>query len=157
MTLKNTTLNKDALAGEFEYFGKEFTSGMSDFINDISLATKLNEYFHTVSQVRLDKLSDVNSGEILLDFDDETARSIIAVYNYIHDSFKTQFSVIVKNEKDARQALGRVKKKRVPVSLLGLGKSPKYTSCEIPSILNAEVLMLNPSGSFTWNLLPNPI
>lgn len=109
--IKNASLNKDALAKEFEYFGKEFTSGMSDFINDISLATKLNEYFYTVSQVRLDKLSDVNSGEILLDFDDETARSIISVYNYIHDSFKTQFSVIVKNEKDARQALGRVKKK----------------------------------------------
>ena len=41
---------------------------------------------------------------LLLDFDEVTTRSIIATYDYIKNSFKTQFEHIVKKEKDTRQA-----------------------------------------------------
>ena len=64
-----------------------------------------------LADARLNKLKDVSSDEILLDFDDETARSIIATYSYIQDSFKKQFEGIVKREKEIRQAVGRVQKK----------------------------------------------
>ena len=111
MKIKNASLDKDALAKEFESFGNEFTSGVSDLVKDKSVATQMSKYFEQLAKARLDKLSSVNSDEILLDFDDETARSIIATYSYIQDSFKIQFEGIVKREKYIRQAVGRVQKK----------------------------------------------
>jgi DNA sulfur modification protein DndD len=69
-------------------------------------------------EVALKKLIDVRgtskelvSGEILLDFDEASTRSILATYDYIKNSFKDQFELIVKNEKDVRQHLRRVKRK----------------------------------------------
>lgn len=68
--------------------------------------------------VALKKLIDVRgtgkelvSSEILLDFDEASTRSIFATYDYIKNSFKNQFEIIVKNEKDVRQHLRRVKRK----------------------------------------------
>lgn len=111
MKIKNAAIDKEALAIEYDAFGNDFSSGVADFIQDKSLAAQMSKYFSQLAKARLDKLNDVNSDEILLDFDDETSRSIIATYNYIQDSFKKQFEVIVKNEKDTRQALGRINKK----------------------------------------------
>jgi DNA sulfur modification protein DndD len=53
----------------------------------------------------------VVAGSILLDFDEATTRSILATYDYIKNSFKSQFEQIIKNEKDVRQHLGRVNRK----------------------------------------------
>ncbi|MFT4602410.1 MAG: DNA sulfur modification protein DndD [Arenicella sp.] len=111
MKLKNASLNKEALAQEFNVFGKEFSLGVSDLVKDKTVAVQMSKYFNQLAKARLDQLSEDHSDEILLDFDDETARSIIGTYNYIQDSFKTQFEAIVKREKNARQHLGRVKKK----------------------------------------------
>jgi DNA sulfur modification protein DndD len=111
MKIKNASLDKEALALEYNEFGSEFTAGISELITDKSLLSQMNKYFARLAETRLSKLNGVSSDEILLDFDDETARSIIATYNYIQDSFKIQFEGIVKNEKDLRQALGRVQKK----------------------------------------------
>lgn len=111
MKIKNASLDKEALTKEFEAFGSEFTSGVSYFVKDKSVAAEMSKYFEQLAKARLDKLSDVNSDEILLDFDDETARSIIATYSYIQDSFKKQFEGIVKREKDVRQALSRINRK----------------------------------------------
>jgi len=111
MKIKNASLDKEALAVEFDAFGTEFSSGVTELIEDKSLAAQMNKYFSKLAKARLEKLNDVNSDEILLDFDDETARSIIATYNYIQDSFKKQFEGIVKNEKNVRQAIGRINKK----------------------------------------------
>ena len=111
MKIKSASLDKEALTKEFEAFGSEFTSGVSYFVKDKSVAAEMSKYFEQLAKARLDKLSDVNSDEILLDFDDETARSIIATYSYIQDSFKKQFEGIVKREKDVRQALSRINRK----------------------------------------------
>jgi DNA sulfur modification protein DndD len=111
MKIKNASLDKAALALEFDAFGNEFSSGLESMFDDKSLAAQMNKYFSQLADARLNKLKDVSSDEILLDFDDETARSIIATYSYIQDSFKKQFEGIVKREKEIRQAVGRVQKK----------------------------------------------
>jgi DNA sulfur modification protein DndD len=47
----------------------------------------------------------VVAGSILLDFDEATTRSILATYDYIKNSFKSQFEQIIKNEKDVDNIL----------------------------------------------------
>jgi DNA sulfur modification protein DndD len=111
MKIKNASLNKDALAKEFEAFGEEFESGVSDVIKDRNLGLKMSKYFKKLAEARLSQLEDYDSVDNLLDFDDDTARSIIATYEYIHGSFRTQFEVVTKSEKDVRQHLNRVQKR----------------------------------------------
>ena len=109
--IKNSSLDKEALTNEFKAFGNEFSAGVNEFVKDQNIVTQMNNYFEKLAKARLEKLSDMHSDEILLDFDDETARSIIAKYNYIQNSFKKQFEAIVKLEKEVRQALNRINKK----------------------------------------------
>ena len=75
-----------------------------EHLNKIELALK------KLKEVR-DQKSEVVTGEILLDFDEETTRTILATYDYIKNSFKSQFSQIVKKERDLRQHLGRINRK----------------------------------------------
>lgn len=112
MKLKKGALDQKVLASEYEAFGKEFDSGLSEMIKDKSLASQMSKYFAQLSKARVMQLEDESvEGEILLDFDDETYRRILATYDYIQNSFKQQFEGIVKREKEVRQELNRIQKK----------------------------------------------
>ncbi|MBZ9631396.1 DNA sulfur modification protein DndD [Salegentibacter sp. LM13S] len=112
LKIKNSSIDKGLLAEEFGQFEAEFHSGLSDIIKDDQLAHQMKEYIRKLSSARLENIEDPSSeSEILLDFDDETSRKIIATYEYIQNSFKVQFNGIVKREKEIRQELNRVLKK----------------------------------------------
>ena len=107
LKLKQKHLDKNLLKRELDLFSNEIKNEISsigitkEHLNKIKLALK------KLKEVR-DQKSEVVTGEILLDFDEETTRSILATYDYIKNSFKSQFSQIVKKEKDLRQHLGRI-------------------------------------------------
>lgn len=112
MKIKNSSIDKDLLAKEFDQLEVEFHSGLANIIKNGQLANQVKEYIHKLSSSRLESLEDIPSkGEILLDFDDETSRKIIATYEYLQNSFKSQFNSIVKREKEIRQELNRLSKK----------------------------------------------
>lgn len=112
MQIKKGALDKQTLASELEAFGKEFDSGLSEMFQDNSLANQLSKYFNQLAKARLMQLESTDTdGKILLDFDDETYRRILAMYDYIQNSFKDQFEGIVKREKDLRGELSRISKK----------------------------------------------
>jgi DNA sulfur modification protein DndD len=110
--IKNSSLDLDALEIEYQELQKSFESGVGEILKNDNLINEINSYFKLITQnrLKLDKHQKDNS-EILLDFDDEIARRIIASYEYLQNSFKSQFESIVKRERELRQELGRVQKK----------------------------------------------
>ena len=110
LKLKQKHLDKNLLKRELGVFSNEIKNEISsigitkEHLNKIGLALK------KLIEVR-DQKSEVVTGEILLDFDEETTRTILATYDYIKNSFKSQFSQIVKKERDLRQHLGRINRK----------------------------------------------
>jgi DNA sulfur modification protein DndD len=112
MKIKHATLDRDALERDYQEFQNIFKSGIGNIVKDENIVFKINTYFNELAQSRL-KSNSINKGnsEILLDFDDETARRILATYDYLQNSFKSQFELIVKKEREVRQELGRVQKK----------------------------------------------
>ena len=112
MQIKKGALDKQTLASELEAIGKEFDSGLAVMIHDNILANQLSKYFNQLSKARLMQLESTDTeGKILLDFDDETYRRILAMYDYIQNSFKDQFEGILKRDKDVRGELSRIGKK----------------------------------------------
>lgn len=108
--IKNKNIDQNLLNKELVIFSKELKLE----ITNIGLGTdKLSEI--DLALKRLINIRQKNdhliSGDILLDFDESTSRSILATYDYIKNSFKNQFQYISKNEKDLRQHFGRVNKK----------------------------------------------
>lgn len=108
--IRQKTIDQEILEKELNLFSKE----IQEEINTIGISKKhLGEI-----KVALNKLIDLRraepkrvAGKILLDYDEATTRSIIATYEYIKTSFKIQFELIVKKEKDLRQQLGRLSRK----------------------------------------------
>jgi DNA sulfur modification protein DndD len=96
---------------------KELTSLSNDFNDELknlsitpSQLSNITKAFNDLVAARQTTAPEVE-GDILLDYDDETTRSIKATYHYIQTSFKTQFEKIVTDEKNVRLNLGRIKKK----------------------------------------------
>ena len=108
--LKDKGLNEKSLIKELDSFSKELIKE----IQNLDLDKKLNfKIFNTIEKLnsRKTEVKKLKSGDILLDYTDEESRKVLATYSYIKDSFNRQFSIIIKNEKDARQALTRVSNK----------------------------------------------
>lgn len=109
-SLKNADLNKSDLKREINAIHRDFTNGLDDIVNDKKVIQSINKLFLATSEKHL-KRSESADGEIILDFDDATARSIIATQQYVTESFPKQFKSIKKKEKDTSQQLNRVLKK----------------------------------------------
>lgn len=109
-SLKNADLNKDDLKREISALEKDFTAGLKGVISDKAVFESVSKLFAEASEKRLMQTASTE-GQIILDFDDASARSIIATYDYITNSFPAQFEVIRKKERDIGQHLGRVLKK----------------------------------------------
>ena len=109
-SLKNADLNKDDLKREISALQKDFKAGLKKIVTDSSVFESVNKLFAEASQQRLIQTNSTE-GQITLDFDDASARSIIATYNYITESFPAQFDAIKKKKRDIAQHLGRILKK----------------------------------------------
>ena len=81
-------------------------------LKDQELINQMKEYFKKLTSSRLSRINEsAIEGEIILDFDHETYRRILATYDYLKNSFKTQFDSIVKREREVKQEINRVSKK----------------------------------------------
>ncbi|WP_298754861.1 DNA sulfur modification protein DndD [uncultured Psychroserpens sp.] len=108
--IKQKSVDQNLLKKELDSFSKE----LKNEIEDIGLAKgQLSKIESALKKLIVARGSnnEVINGDILLDFDEATTRSILATYDYIKNSFKSQFEQIIKNEKDVRQHLGRVNRK----------------------------------------------
>ena len=108
--IKQKSVDQNLLKKELNSFSNE----LKNEIANIGIAKgQLSKIELALQQLMVARQSTakVVTGSILLDFDEATTRSIFATYDYIKNSFKSQFEQIVKNEKDVRQHLGRVKRK----------------------------------------------
>ncbi|MBL1280771.1 MAG: AAA family ATPase [Fluviicola sp.] len=108
--LKDKSLNDKSLIKELDMFSKELVNE----IKGLGLDKKSNsKIFNTIEKLnsKRTEVKKSKSGNIILDYTDEESRGVIATYNYIKDSFDSQFKIIIKNEKDTRQALTRVSNK----------------------------------------------
>jgi DNA sulfur modification protein DndD len=109
--LKNANIGKEELKVQFESVAQEFDSGIADIVNDPKALKDISEYLSLLMTKQLSATVQSEEGEILLDFDDAKARSILATYDYINNSFPSQFERIKKRERDIAQHLGRIQKK----------------------------------------------
>lgn len=109
-SLSNKKLNNNVLQEEL----KSFSTELKGKIKDINIDKNTSKQIELAIQKLVEKrktTSVENTNEIILDFNEETTRSIIATYNYIMDSFSLHFKSIIKREKDFRLHLSRVSNK----------------------------------------------
>ena len=110
--IKKESIDKNLLKKELNSFSKEFNKEISTFGISKEQLSKIELALQKLMGARQKNTEDIK-GNIILDFNEVTTRSIIATYDYIKNSFKSQFQNIVKKEKETRQALGRITKKLV--------------------------------------------
>jgi len=108
--IKQKSVDQNLLKKELNSFSKEFNKEISTIGVPKEQLSKIELALQKLMVARQNNTEDVK-GNIILDFDEVTTRSIIATYDYIKNSFKSQFEHIVKKEKETRQALGRITKK----------------------------------------------
>ena len=108
--IKQKSVDQNLLKKELNSFSKEFNKEILTIGISKEQLSKIELALQKLMGARKNNNEDVE-GNIILDFDEITTRSIIATYDYIKNSFKSQFEHIVKKEKETRQALGRITKK----------------------------------------------
>lgn len=108
--LKNKSLNNSILKEEINKFSSDLLHELKKLKIEGTTSTKINEAINKLVDNRFDNVKQ-NNAKIILDLSDEKSREIIATYNYITDSFRKHFNLIIKKERDTRQHLTRVLKK----------------------------------------------
>lgn len=108
--IKQKGVDQDILSKELNSFSNELKNEITNIGIEDDHLKKIELALQKLISSRQSN-DEVVSGDILLDFDEATTRSILATNDYIKNSFKNQFKQIVKNEKDVRQHLGRVNRK----------------------------------------------
>lgn len=106
VSLKNKSLNSSVLKEELKKFSTELSNEIKK-ITTKNVSIEIESAIQNLINSRFSKNINADTN-IVLDFDEESSREIIATYNYIKDSFNIQFKAIVKEEKDTRQSLTRV-------------------------------------------------
>jgi DNA sulfur modification protein DndD len=108
--LKNKNLNNNVLKEEINKFSSDIIHELDRLKIEGTISSKINKAIYKLMDNRFDnKKQDYTN--IILDLNDEKSREIIATYNYITDSFRKHFNIIIKKERDTRQHLTRVLKK----------------------------------------------
>lgn len=110
LKIKQKSVDQYLLKKELISFSKEFNKEISTIGVPKEQLSKIKLALQKLMVARQNNTEDIK-GNIILDFDEITTRSIVATYEYIKNSFKSQFENIVKKEKETRQALGRITKK----------------------------------------------
>ena len=108
--IKQKSVDQNLLKKELNSFSNELKNEIANIGIAKGQLSKIELALQKLIVAR-ESNAEVVTGSVLLDFDEATTRSILATYDYIKNSFKSQFEQIVKNEKDVRQHLGRVNRK----------------------------------------------
>ncbi|MDB2394219.1 DNA sulfur modification protein DndD [Flavobacteriaceae bacterium] len=108
--IKQKSVDQNLLKKELSIFSKDFNKEILKIQISKEKLSKIELILQKLIGSR-QKNEQVVKGEIILEFDEVTTRSILTTYNYIKNSFKSQFEHIVKREKESRQALVRITKK----------------------------------------------
>jgi DNA sulfur modification protein DndD len=108
--IKQKSVDQNLLKKELNSFSNELKNEIANIGIAKGQLSKIELALQKLMVAR-ESNAEVVTGSVLLDFDEATTRSILATYDYIKNSFKSQFEQIVKNEKDVRQHLGRVNRK----------------------------------------------
>lgn len=107
---KKTNANSDFVLDEL----KQFTDALKKKLSSLpSFKENKSELDQTIKDLVKERSKEVTKSKtkILLDYSDEETRGIIATYDYVTNSFKQQFEMITKNERDIRQHIGRLNRK----------------------------------------------
>lgn len=107
---KKTNANSDFVLDEL----KQFTDALKKKLSSLpTFKENKSEVDKTIKDLIKERSKEVTKSKtkILLDYSDEETRGIIATYDYVTNSFKQQFEMITKNERDIRQHIGRLNRK----------------------------------------------
>lgn len=107
---KKTNANSDFVLDEL----KQFTDALKKKLSSLpSFKENKSEVDQIIKDLVKERSKEVTKSKtkILLDYSDEETRGIIATYDYVTNSFKQQFEMITKNERDIRQHIGRLNRK----------------------------------------------
>ena len=110
LKIKTKSIDQRLLKNELNTFSGELKIEISNIGIEKTQLSKIELALQKLIDLRKND-NEVINDDILLDFDEETTRSIIATTVYIKNSFKNQFKLIIKNEKDVKQHLNRVNRK----------------------------------------------
>ena len=98
---RSANLNQTFLIEELN----TFTTSLLKEINKNKFDSKFQSEIEKAAQkiiTNKTQIKEASNEPILLDYNEETTRAILATYQYIKDSFKTHFETLVKKEKDLR-------------------------------------------------------
>jgi DNA sulfur modification protein DndD len=111
LEIKQNKIGKHLLETEYNDFQTMFNDELKNIIGETNLLNDISGYFSKVRDIRLNLLTNSDKSEILLDFDEETSRKIIATFEYIDKSFRPHYAQVVKTEKDLKQEASRLLKR----------------------------------------------
>lgn len=107
--LKNSSTDSDKINAELKNFTEQLKSKLEE-LNLINNPVELNRVFDETLKER-DVPENSPEGTILLDYSDETARSIYSLFDYVNGAFKEHFTSITKREKNLRLDYSRISKR----------------------------------------------
>jgi DNA sulfur modification protein DndD len=111
LRIKQNKIGRSELEEEYTRFQTLFSNELKNIIHEPLLIHEIGSYFDKIKEERLRELSNSGKDDILLDFDYETSRKIIATYDYLQNTFKPHFSKVLHDEKELKQESGRLQKK----------------------------------------------
>ena len=98
--LKNNTTDNERITAELKLFTEQLR-GKLIALNVVSDNKVLGTAVEELLEQRKDQKVEAR-GEVLLDYSDETARSIYSLFDYVNGAFKDHFESITKREKNLR-------------------------------------------------------
>ncbi|PVW16413.1 AAA family ATPase [Marixanthomonas spongiae] len=107
---KKINANSDFVLNEVKSFSELLKKKLSKLPNFKNNQKEVEQAILEIEKERTKSANSTNTS-ILLDYSDEETRGIIATYQYVTTSFKQQFELIIKNERDIRQHIGRLNRK----------------------------------------------
>lgn len=107
---KKTNANSDFVLDELKQFTDALKKKLSSLPSFKEIKSEVDQTIKDLVKERSKEVTKSNT-KILLDYSDEETRGIIATYDYVTNSFKQQFEMITKNERDIRQHIGRLNRK----------------------------------------------
>ena len=112
-SIKDNSINKELLLAELNSFSDLIKSELRNINLDSSINSKIEQLINNVLENKKDIESgnNIDNNQIILDVNDEISRKIIATYNYIKESFSSNFKSIIKKEKEIRTSLNVVSNK----------------------------------------------
>lgn len=106
--IQNKEEKQDIINEELERFGHKISQGLEELLNDSQRTRALN-LVHELLEQQVKKF-DIK-GNRLLNYNGEKVNWIIGLWDYIENSFPTEYKRIVDREKDARFEMNKINKR----------------------------------------------